>query len=191
MGGGDGFEPWTPGSIRRSVENSPVLEFRSALVRWRPRNGLSSAGKAHWDARSRRACRPAALATAALTEDGKLRNMLMGTRILFDDAPAALIYVSAGQSSAIVPYGVAGRASTRVVVEYQGNMSVAVTMPVMAAKPALFSANSTGRGQGAILNQDGSPNTVTNRAAKGSVIVLFGTGEGATTPAGVRTEIVG
>ena len=39
-------------------------------------------------------------------------------RILFDDVPAALIYISGAQSSAIVPYGVAGRASTRVVVEY-------------------------------------------------------------------------
>ncbi len=132
---------------------------------------------------------PTALATAALTEDGKLSNSLLGTRVLFDDVPAALIYVSAGQTSAIVPYAVAGRPSTRVVVEYQGNRSVAVTMPVVASKPALFSANSTGRGQGAILNQDGSPNTVTNRAVKGSVIVLFGTGEGVTAPAGVDGQL--
>ena len=66
---------------------------------------------------------------------------------------------------------------------------MAVTLPVVASKPALFSANSTGRGQGAILNQDGSPNTLANRAAKGSVIVLFGTGEGATTPAGVDGQL--
>ena len=61
---------------------------------------------------------PTTLATAALTENGCLSNSLMGTRILFDDAPAGLIYVSGGQSSTIVPSGVAGRASTRVVVEY-------------------------------------------------------------------------
>jgi len=128
---------------------------------------------------------PAALTTALLTPQGEVSRTLADTRILFDNTPAPLVYVSAAQSSAIVPYDVATKQSVSVVVEQRGNRSPAIMVPVVAAKPALFSANSSGRGQGAILNQDGSVNTNFNPAFRGSVIVLFGTGEGQTNPQGV------
>ncbi|MBM3753930.1 MAG: hypothetical protein FJW38_08120 [Acidobacteria bacterium] len=127
---------------------------------------------------------PSALTTAALNAQGEISRTLADTRIRFDDTPAPLIYASAGQSSAVVPYNVAGKQSVRVVVEQGSNRSAPITVPVVAAKPALFSANSSGRGPGAILNQDTSFNSASNPAAKGSVIVLFGTGEGATDPPG-------
>ena len=127
---------------------------------------------------------PSALTTASLNAQGEISRTLADTRILFDDTPAPLIYASAGQSSAVVPYNVAGKQSVRVVVEQGSNRSAPITVPVVAAKPALFSANSSGRGPGAILNQDTSFNSASNPAAKGSVIVLFGTGEGATDPPG-------
>ena len=43
--------------------------------------------------------------------------------------------------------------------------------------------------QGAILNQDGSVNSTANPAHRGSTVVLFGTGEGMTTPAGVDGRV--
>jgi uncharacterized protein (TIGR03437 family) len=55
---------------------------------------------------------------------------------------------------------------------------------VAPSAPALFTAASSGTGQAAALNQDSSANSVSNPAAAGSVIVLFGTGEGQTNPAG-------
>jgi len=39
-----------------------------------------------------------------------------------------------------------------------------------------------GTGQGAIVNQDGSRNTSANPAARGSIVSLFGTGEGQLAP---------
>ncbi|MEO8129839.1 MAG: hypothetical protein ABI822_22245, partial [Bryobacteraceae bacterium] len=57
--------------------------------------------------------------------------------------------------------------------------------------PGLFSANASGRGQGAILNQDNSANTSSNPATKGQAIVLYATGEGQTTPVGVDGKIIG
>jgi uncharacterized protein (TIGR03437 family) len=48
------------------------------------------------------------------------------------------------------------------------------------ATPALFTANASGSGPAAALNQDGSLNTAANPAAPGTVIQLFGTGFGAT-----------
>jgi uncharacterized protein (TIGR03437 family) len=47
----------------------------------------------------------------------------------------------------------------------------------------LSTADSSGSGQGAIFNQDGSYNSPSNPAARGSIVTLFGTGEGVTTPA--------
>ena len=105
--------------------------------------------------------------------------------MLFDEVPAPLLYVSARQTSAVVPYSVARRSQTQIVVEYQGQRSAPLTMPVVASKPALFSINSSGTGPGAILNKDSSVNTPTNPSAKGRVIVLYGTGEGQTAPEGV------
>jgi uncharacterized protein (TIGR03437 family) len=111
------------------------------------------------------------------------------TQILFDDVPAPLVYVSAAQSAAVVPYAVAGKSSTSVVAVFNGMKSAPVSIPVAATVPALFSADSSGRGQGAILNQDSSYNSAQNPAAKGSVVQLFGTGEGQTVPPGIDGSI--
>ena len=64
-------------------------------------------------------------------------------------------------------------------------MSASVTLPVAAALPGLFTANGSGKGEGAILNQDSSVNSASNPAAQGSVIVLYGTGGGQTSPASI------
>src|SRR5205085_5360120 len=51
--------------------------------------------------------------------------------------------------------------------------------------PAVFSANGSGKGQAAVLNQDGTPNSPKNPAPKGSVISIYCTGLGAVNlPAG-------
>lgn len=129
---------------------------------------------------------PTELALGGLSPDNtRFTTTAGGTRVLFDGVAAPVIYSSRGQLSAIVPYSVAGRPTTSVVVESGGIKTEAVTLPVVAALPAVFTANQTGTGQGAILNQDGSVNAASNPAAPGSVIVLFGTGEGQTTPPGV------
>lgn len=47
----------------------------------------------------------------------------------------------------------------------------------------------TGSGQGAILNQNLTINSATNPAARGSIAVLYLTGDGAVTPSGVDGEV--
>jgi uncharacterized protein (TIGR03437 family) len=115
---------------------------------------------------------------------GHLANSVAGARVLFDGQPSPVWYVSDRQSAAIVPYGVIGKSSTQVIVEYSGLFSSPVTINVAKAAPGVFSSDSSGKGQGAIFNQDNSPNSVANPAAIGSVIVLYGTGEGQTSPPG-------
>ena len=128
---------------------------------------------------------PAQLAGARLDGAGFVASSVAGTRVLFDDVPAPIIYTSAGQLSVVVPYAIEGKATTQVQVEFEGPRSNTIALPVIAAAPALFTADSSGRGQGAILNQNGSLNSIRNQADKGSVVVLYVTGEGATNPTGV------
>lgn len=132
---------------------------------------------------------PGTLTRLTLSSDGTVGKALAGTRVLFDGVAAPLIYVSATQSSAVVPYSVAGRPTTRVQVEYRGVSSEPVTVPVVSTCPALFSLDSSGRGQGAILLQDYSVNAPSNPARRGSVVMLYATGEGETDPAGVDGKL--
>ena len=109
-------------------------------------------------------------------------NTLQNTQILIGGVAAPILYASSTQINTVVPFAASGT-STQVQVMYQGQPIASATLSVQAASPALFSMNSSGGGQGAILNQDGSVNTHTNPAAPGSVVSLFATGAGATTPA--------
>jgi uncharacterized protein (TIGR03437 family) len=133
---------------------------------------------------------PAELVRLRLTEDRTLATALADSRILFNGMPAPLLYVSDKQSSAIVPYAVAGRPSVDVQVEYRGVRSDPVAVPVLASRPGIFSLNSTGQGQGAILNEDGTVNSPSNPALRGSIITIFATGGGEAAPGVVDGEIV-
>jgi uncharacterized protein (TIGR03437 family) len=123
--------------------------------------------------------------------NGTFPNSLAGTQVLFDGVAAPMIYTRKDQVSAVVPYGVAGKTSTQVQVQYQGVLSNTLTAPVRATTPAIFSLDSTGVGPGAILNQDTSINSTGNPAARLSVISIYSTGAGITTPASADGELIG
>jgi hypothetical protein len=112
---------------------------------------------------------PSEPAKLSVTSERRLATTLAGVRILFDGMPAPLVYVSEKQSSVIVPYGVAGRSSVDVQIEYNGVRSDAVTVPVLASRPGIFSLDGTGRGQALILNEDGTLNSAENPARRGSI----------------------
>jgi len=124
---------------------------------------------------------PPTLTTLRVT-GGRVDTVLANTRILFDGTAAPLIYVSSTKSSAVVPYALAGRASTRIQVEYQGVRSSALEFRLADSAPGIFSLDATGLGQGAVLNQDYSFNGPANPAPKGSVVMVYATGGGQLTP---------
>ena len=135
---------------------------------------------------------PDPLVTMQTTADGLgLTTMLAGTRVLFDGVAAPMVYTWGPQVSAIAPFGIDGKTSTRVQVEYQGVLSNAVTMDVAPAAPGIFSLDASGTGQGAVLNQDFSVNGPSNPATIGSVVQIFTTGGGQTNPAGADGKFVG
>jgi uncharacterized protein (TIGR03437 family) len=69
-----------------------------------------------------------------------------------------VIYAGRTQVSAVVPYEIASVANPSVRITYEGQTSDAYPLSLAAAAPGLFSQNASGGGQGAILNQDNSPN---------------------------------
>jgi uncharacterized protein (TIGR03437 family) len=86
---------------------------------------------------------------------------------------------------------VSGKQSVSVQVEYRGEVSDPLVVPVFPSRPAVFTRNGSGAGQGIILNEDGSPNSPENPAARGSVLTMYMTGLGLTSPSLTDGTIVG
>ena len=126
---------------------------------------------------------PTQLAQFQLTNNLVPTNVA-GTTVTINGQPAPVLYTSANQLGAIVPFGVSG-SSAQVVVSYQGRPSPAVTVPVVATAPGLFSFNATGAGQALAINVTGGVlNGASSPASAGSYITLYATGAGQTNPAG-------
>ncbi len=128
---------------------------------------------------------PPAGVGARLNVAGRLETRVDDTIVTFDGVAAPLFYVSAAQINAQAPYTLEGRSSTQVRVIRKGLVSNTLSVPVAATAPALFTYPD-GSNRLIAVNQDGSLNSPSNPAASGSIFVLFGTGEGPTSPAGAE-----
>jgi uncharacterized protein (TIGR03437 family) len=121
---------------------------------------------------------PPSLLGQTLDKTGRVMTNLGETRVLFDGQAAPLIYAVEGEIGAVVPFEVEGRTSSSVVVEYQGQQSLPVRIPVVASKPAIFTQNRVGTGQAGILNDTGCCNSAANPAARGTWVTVYATGTG-------------
>jgi uncharacterized protein (TIGR03437 family) len=126
-----------------------------------------------------------------LDQSGKISTTLGGVQVHFlpIDVYAPVTYASAGQINAIVPYEVAGLTNASVQVQYINQTSKSFDVQIVTTAPAIFTANGTGAGQGAILNHDGKLNGPNTPEPRGGVVVLFITGEGQISPPGVSGKI--
>ncbi|MBI3694361.1 MAG: pre-peptidase C-terminal domain-containing protein [Acidobacteria bacterium] len=125
---------------------------------------------------------PAQGVSGRLNLAGRVDTLIAGTVVTFDGIPAPLYFVRGDQINAQVPYTVEGRTTTQVRVIRQGRVSNALPVSVAASAPGLF-VSSGASDRAFVLNQDGSLNAPANPAAAGTIIILFGTGEGQTSPA--------
>lgn len=144
---------------------------------------------------------PATPATFTVASGGTVSSTLAGVQVLFDNIPGTPTYVSSNQINVIVPYEIAGRASTNVVVSYQQQPSAVIPQNIANQAPGIYTFSATGAGQAAVLNQNytynGPPNGLiingnpinTTPAAAGSVIVVYMTGGGQTTPPSVTGTV--
>jgi uncharacterized protein (TIGR03437 family) len=122
---------------------------------------------------------PAVPVQFTLDANGRFPTSLAGTSVTMNGTPAPLIFTSSGVVAAIAPYEIANATTAAIVLTYQGK-SFNATVPVVAAVPSMFTADTSGAGLAAALNQDLSVNSLTNPAKAGSTIVLYATGEGLT-----------
>ncbi len=109
-----------------------------------------------------------------------LPRVLADTEVRVNEQPAPVFYVSPTQINFMVPSSapVSGTVDLEVVRKSTGQVIAAGTLPMERASPALFTVNGAGNGQVAALNQDNTPNSEEKPAARGSIIQLFGTGQG-------------
>ena len=109
---------------------------------------------------------------------------LGGTQLFFNGQPAPLLFVQEHQINAIVPSSVARAGVISIwAASTAGRASSAVLLTATEIfTPGLFTLDGSGIGQGAILNQDGSINSASNAASRGSIVSLFWTGGGVTNP---------
>jgi uncharacterized protein (TIGR03437 family) len=129
---------------------------------------------------------PDSAAKIRVDANGMVSTWTGGVRVLFEGVAAPMVYALPTQCSAVVPYFGATKATTHVQVEYQGVRSLPVEFPVGATAPGLFTMDFSGKGPGAILNEDGvTVNSPSAPAHPGSIVVLWGTGDGITDPPGV------
>jgi uncharacterized protein (TIGR03437 family) len=131
---------------------------------------------------------PATGAALQFDSSKNIATTLAGVRVFFDEFPAPILYAQSEQINAQVPWELAGKTTAQMHVEYNGVSTRTGVVTLQASAPALFPAE-YGAPQGAIINQDGTPNSPTNPAPAGSVVSIYGTGGGVTNPASVTGGI--
>jgi uncharacterized protein (TIGR03437 family) len=119
---------------------------------------------------------------AQIGPDGVVTKLNGGTQVLFDGVAAPIVYAGVNQVNAAIPCSLDGKSSTQMVVEYLGIQSAPFTLPLSPAAPGIFTIDGSGKGPGAVLNEDYSVNSSANPAARGSAVSIYATGIGVTSP---------
>jgi uncharacterized protein (TIGR03437 family) len=106
--------------------------------------------------------------------------------VTFDGTRAPLLWVQDAQINAVTPWSLTLGQTTQVCVSHNGT-SNCLTWPVAQTAPAVFTVDGT---YAAVLNQDGSINSLNNPAAMGSIVAVWATGLGPITPSQADGRLV-
>jgi uncharacterized protein (TIGR03437 family) len=108
-----------------------------------------------------------------------LPTSLGGTVVTIGGTAVPLFYVSPSQINLQIPWELAGQSQAAVVVTTGVGSSTAVTVNISAAGPAIFTVNSSGTGQGAVVNVRGQTAAAATPVARGQYIEIYCLGLGA------------
>ena len=123
---------------------------------------------------------PATLISATVGSNGLYPTTFAGTTVTFNGNPAPIVYTSSGLVTVVAPYEITGSSTANISLTYQGATFTA-SMPVAATVPAMFTADTSGTGQAAVVNfADGTVNSAAHPAHLGSFIELYANGAGYT-----------
>jgi uncharacterized protein (TIGR03437 family) len=127
-------------------------------------------------------------AQAKFDANGRLPTALGGVRVTFGGLAAPLITAQQGGLTAIVPLGFEPGKNAAMVVNYGGGQA-SETEVVAAYDPGLFRfLELDSSATAAAINQDGTINSQAHPAPAGSIVALYATGLGQTTPPGSDGE---
>lgn len=132
---------------------------------------------------------PADAPAPTISAEGIYPTRSSDVQVLLNGVAAPLLYLSPSQINAIVPFQVAGLDQVGLQVTTANYGSNPMLLACTDTSPALFTADGSGMGLAAAVNQDGRANSPTNPAAAGSVVTVFGTGFGITTPEDVNGAV--
>lgn len=132
---------------------------------------------------------PSTLTTYHVT-NGAFDKTVAGTQIYIGGVLAPIVYTSAAQVAVVVPYGISGP-TTNITPVYQGQVGSTLQVAVAQASPGIFTLDSTGAGQAAAINQNGTVNTAANPAKIGGYVSFYITGDGLQSPAVADGALVG
>ena len=115
----------------------------------------------------------------ALLSGNMFGTELAGVRVLIEDTPVPLLYVSSVQINLIAPYLLDGRVAAHIKIVTPSATSNEVVLGVRPSAPEIFG----------VLNQDGTVNSPDHPAGIGDTVAMFVSGAGQTNPPGVDGEI--
>jgi uncharacterized protein (TIGR03437 family) len=132
---------------------------------------------------------PTAPVGLTLDSNGKVATAAGGVKVFFSGYEAPIAFASSSQLNVVVPYEIRSLSSVNVYTRFLDQGSNSVAVPVTPTAPGIFTMDASGSGLGAILNADYSVNGPSRPTAKGSAVMVYVTGEGDTSPAGVTGAV--
>lgn len=99
-------------------------------------------------------------------------------RVLIDGQSVEVLYNGPTQLNFVIPPTAIPQTSPLLQISSGGNILLATPLQIVDASPALFTANQSGTGQASVLNQDYTYNGSAVPAARGSILMVYGTGFG-------------
>lgn len=113
---------------------------------------------------------------------GNVPTQLAGVQVLFDGVPVPVLYAQSRQINAVAPVELAMNGTIHVTVLYNNQQFGPAVTEATFGSPGIFRLQIGQSAQAAAINQDGTINGSTNPAARGSVVTVWGTGYGQTSP---------
>jgi uncharacterized protein (TIGR03437 family) len=113
-----------------------------------------------------------------------LNTQMANAQVSIGGEAVPLNFVSAGQINAQIPFDLTPDQTTQISITHGTEGSIAQTVQVLDALPAIFTTNQNGTGQGAIVDVNNAVVDGTNPVHAGNTIVIYCTGLGATNVSG-------
>lgn len=141
-------------------------------------NGASFAGQAPLAPGSLVSIFGNKLAASGAADKLPLPTILGGSTVVLAGISMPLLFSSDGQVNAVVPFEIAVNTTQQVILTRGSSTSVPQGLTISAAAPGIFTADSSGKGQGIIFGPSGNIADAAHPVTAGDVVVIYCTGLG-------------